>query len=374
MKREGIDAKCSLCNASEVKCTGTGSDDFLLAIKASIRYHFSEWQYHSKLGDGTLEGLFFIEPNLILKINPSQSAVDREDVILSFLEDVNHRQMQVEVFTAYGRDIYNYSPHTAISEGESAILRNARQALTEKNYFLVEDEYENILSPVIRSISTTVKAGTRWYRARMGATEAAANFTEMGRPPTYFYEGHKDKSIGAPPVGASAAGRVNRPGVSYLYLASTLDTAAAEIRPHPGELVSLGCFDVTKDLNIVDLTTNHLTKLWRTDEELEMLELVVAMEKIFSTAAPPSNRSTYTVTQFLGELVRRLGFDGVKFRSTVETGENLVLFDPAHASWVNESSKVVRVRSVKYVIDPVQLFDEAKEYDIDHKRNAKRGY
>lgn len=62
-----------------------------------------------------------------------------------------------------------------------------------------------------------------------------------------------------------------------------------------------------------------------------------------------------------------------EFRSTVETGENPILFDPAHASWVSGSSKVVEVRSVKYAIDPVQLFDEAKEYDIDHKRNAKRG-
>ena len=375
VEREGIETKCSICNISGVKCTGTASDDFLLAIKSSIRYHFSEWQYHSKLGDGTLEGLFFIEPNPILKINPSQSAVDREDVILSFLDDVNQRQMQVEVFTAYGRDIYNHYPHIAVSEGESAILSNARQALTEKNHFLVEDEYEKKLQPVIAAISSTVKAGTRWHRARLGATQAAANFTDMGRrQPSYFYEGHRDKSIGAPPVGASSAGRVNRPGVSYLYLASTLETAAAEIRPHPGEFVSLGCFDVTKDLNIVDLTTNHITKLWRTDEELEMLELVVAMEKIFSTAAPPSNRSAYTVTQFLGELFRRVGFDGVKFRSTVETGQNLVLFDPAHASWVSEASKVVEVKSVKYAIDPVQLYDEASEYDIDHKRNTKRGY
>jgi len=374
VKRAGIEAKCSLCNTAAVKCTSTESDEFLLAIKASIRYYFSEWQYHSKLGDGTLEGLFFIEPNPILKFNPAQSAIDREDIILSFLSDVNERQMQVEVFTAYGRDIYNYLPHIAVSEGESSILSSAVQALTEKNYFLVEDEYEKLLSPVLRSISATVKTGTRWYRARMGATQVAANFTEMGRPPTYFYEGHKDQSIGAPPVGVSTAGRVNRPGVSYLYLASTSETAAAEIRPHPGELVSLGCFDVTKDLSIVDLTTNHLTKLWRTDEELEMLVLVVAMEKMFSTTAPPSNRSAYTVTQFLGELFRRHGFDGVKFRSTVEAGDNLVIFDPAYASWVEGSSEVVKVKSVKYASDPVPLFDENKQYDLDHKRYGKNGY
>ncbi len=95
--RHGEIAMCSLCAANGVKCASTATDDFLLAIKALIRYHFGEWQYHSKLGDGSLEGLFFINPNPILRINPVQADADREDVILSLLSDVNHRQMQVEL-------------------------------------------------------------------------------------------------------------------------------------------------------------------------------------------------------------------------------------------------------------------------------------
>ena len=48
--RHGEISTCSLCGAKKVKCAGTGTDDFLLAAKALIRYHFGEWQYHSKLG------------------------------------------------------------------------------------------------------------------------------------------------------------------------------------------------------------------------------------------------------------------------------------------------------------------------------------
>lgn len=304
--RQGEIATCSLCGVTNVKCAGTGTDDFLLAIKALIRYHFGEWQYHSKLGDGSLEGLFSIDPNPLLRINPAQSALDREDVILSFLDDVNDRQMQVEVFTAYGRDIYGHYPHTPVAAGESNILQSAKRKLADTNYFLVEDEYEAIIRPIASYISETVRAGSQWHRARMGAKRRAADFHEIGAPPQYFFEPHKDKAISAPPVGVSTAGRVNRPGVSYLYLASNSETAAAEIRPHPGELVSVGMFEVNKELRVVDLRTHDLTKLWRSDSQLEMLEFIIAMEKIFATAAPPSNRSAYTLTQFLAEIFRRL--------------------------------------------------------------------
>jgi RES domain-containing protein len=365
--RHGIISCCSLCGTSNVKCICTGCDDFLLAIKALIRYHFGEWQYHSKLGDGTLEGLFFIDPNPVLEINPAQSDADREGVILSFLDDVNHRQMQVEVFTAYGRDIYNYSPHTPVSAGESYILEFAKRALAEKNYFLVEDEYEAIIRPVMPYISSSVNAGTRWYRARMGAYQRAANFNQIGAAPRYFYEPHKDKAIGSPPVGVATSGRVNRPGVSFLYLASDPATASAEIRPHPGELVSVGEFKVTKDLRIVDLRSHDLTKLWRNDSELELLELIIAMERVFATAAPPSNRSAYTLTQFLGEIFRRLGFDGVTFRSTVGDGDNLVVFNPACAEWISGSSRVIDVKRVRYEWVDVDLFDESEEYSVDFR-------
>ncbi|RYG38294.1 MAG: RES domain-containing protein [Burkholderiales bacterium] len=369
---QGSSATCSLCGAKAARCADTTTDDFLLAIKALIRYHFGEWQYHSKLGDGSLETLFFIDPNPILKINPDQEDVDREGVILSFLDDINTRQMQVEVFTAYGRDIYNYYPHTPISAGESNTLGRATAALAEKNYFLVEDEYEKLLRPVMPYVSTTVAEGTRWHRARMGATLRAADFREVGAPPSYYYEPHKGKSLGSPPVGTATIGRVNRPGVSYLYLASDASTATAEIRPHPAELVSVGCFDIRKNLRVVDLRTHDLRKLWRSDAELEMLEQIIAMEKMFSTAAPPSNRGAYTTTQFLGEIFRRLDFEGVIFRSTVGQGDNLVIFDPAQASWVEGSSRAIDVKKVSYELVDVQLFDESEQYDVDYSVMARR--
>jgi hypothetical protein len=90
------------------------------------------------------------------------------------------------------------------------------------------------------------------------------------------------------------------------------------------------------------------------------------MERVFATAAPPSNRSAYTLTQFLGEIFRRLGFDGVLFRSTVGDGDNLVVFNPANAAWINGSSRAIDVKKVNYEWVDVGLFEETKQYDVDY--------
>jgi hypothetical protein len=369
--RYAVRSKCSLCAAPDVSCIDTANDDFLLGVKALIRYSFGEWQYHSKLGDGSLEKLFFIDPNPFLKINPAQSDLDREEVILSFLEDIDDQQKQIEIITAYGRDIYNYRPKIPLLSGESNTLISAGLALRAKNHFLVEAEYINVLRPVVPYIANTLQEGTRWHRARLGAEMRAANLKEIGAPPTNFFQPHSDKALGAPPVGSTGAGRANRPGVSYLYVASDAETAAAEIRPHPGELVSLGCFDLTREQRVADLRAHDLTKLWRSDRELEMLELIIAMEDAFATAAPPSNRGAYTITQFLVEVFRQLGFDGVLFRSTVGDGDNLVLFDPSAANWVTGSSRVIDVKKVRYDFIEGSLFDESTSYDIDYRDRRK---
>lgn len=122
----------------------------------------------------------------------------------------------------------------------------------------------------------------------------------------------------------------------------------------------------------MDLRSHDLAKLWHNDSELQMLELVIAMERIFATAAPPSNRSAYTLTQFLGEIFRRLGFDGVLFKSTVGGGDNLVAFNPANAAWISGSSRAIDVKRVSYEWVDVNLFDKSKDYDVDFDQNRKQ--
>lgn len=369
---QGVVHTCSLCGATKAKCASTLLPEFVVAIKALIRYHFGEWEYHSKLGDGSLQNLFFADPNVFLRIIPGQEDIDREEIILSFLDDIIEEQPQIELITAFGRDIYNYLPKNPVSYGRSRTLAHAREALRQKNHFLVESEFIKAFEPAVPHISVTLDAGTRWFRARQSAKLRAANIVRVGEAMKNYYEPHTHQALGAPPVGSPAAGRVNRPGVSYLYLATDATTAASEIRPHPGELLSIGCFDLSIKQHVADLRGHDLEKLWRSDEELDLLELIIAMENAFATAAPPSDRGPYSITQFLGEVFRQLRFDGVLFRSTVSDGDNLVLFDPSAVAWAEGTSAVREVKRVLYEFEDLAMFDPKAEYDFDYDR-MRRG-
>jgi hypothetical protein len=363
--------QCSVCGKPNQQVVETNVRDFILAIKALIRYHYSEFDYHSKLGGESFQTLLSVE-NPIIRINPKLDKLEYEDFLLSFLEDMDNDQ-QITLFTAYGRDIYNHSVMRAISEGESALIAAITEKLKNKNHFLVEDEYQTKLAEICEHVSISVDSGSVWHRARIGAKKRAADFDYNLTQESYYFEPYSNETLAAPPVGTTSAGRLNRPGVSYLYLASDQDTALTEVRPHPGEYVSLGSFSIKKIQRIADLSLHRLADHFRSDKELELLETIIAMETALATAAPPSNRQLYSLTQFLAEVFRKLGFDGVKFRSTVGVGANLVLFDPEAVNWVSNSSRVVEVRKVLYEHEDRKLFDPNEIYDIDFEASCIYG-
>lgn len=109
----------------------------------------------------SLEKLFFTDPNPLLRIIPGQEDVDREDIVLSFLDDIIDQQPQIELVTAFGRDIYNYLPKNPVSYGRSRTLANAREALRQRNHFLVEAEFIKAFEPAVPHISVTLDVGTR---------------------------------------------------------------------------------------------------------------------------------------------------------------------------------------------------------------------
>ena len=63
--------------------------------------------------------------------------------------------------------------------------------------------------------------------------------------------------MGAPPAHKTTEGRVNPRGISYLYLATNLKTAVAEIRPWIDAKISVGEFVTVRPLTIIDCTKYH---------------------------------------------------------------------------------------------------------------------
>ncbi|HVJ52278.1 MAG TPA: RES family NAD+ phosphorylase [Aliidongia sp.] len=75
-----------------------------------------------------------------------------------------------------------------------------------------------------------------WYRARIRSSDETYAIDKMG----------------APPKRLASHGRANPAGIPYLYLGSKPETAAAEIRPHTGEVACVADFTVP-EIRAVDL-------------------------------------------------------------------------------------------------------------------------
>ena len=165
-----------------------------------------------------------------------------------------------------------------------------------------------------------------WYRARLQVDEAPFAIDQMG----------------APPHNKVPHGRANPAGIPYLYLASSVETAIGEIRPHPGEKATVAEFRLAVDGQYLDLRHPRKTiSPFQLSDEQELDEHDVALlrgdieflaqlgEELTRPVVPQAGAINYIPSQYVCELAKLRGFSGVIYRSSVTEGINLALFDAA---------------------------------------------
>lgn len=139
-------------------------------------------------------------------------------------------------------------------------------------------------------------------------------------------------------------GRVNPKGIPCLYLASSLDTAIAEVRPWVGSYISLAQFVIRRELVVVDCSRDQRKfPLWLVNGEPKEMppqerEAVVWGEISYGFSRPvtPDEPLTeYVPTQVLAEAFRSHGYDGIVYRSLLADGYNIALFDCGTAEVLN---------------------------------------
>lgn len=162
----------------------------------------------------------------------------------------------------------------------------------------------------------------KWYRARIRSGDETFPIDKMG----------------APPKRMASHGRANPAGIPYLYLSSKPETAAAEIRPHTGEVACVADFAVAA-IRAVDLRDPRKSvspfilsdsgAIGQLRADIPLLERLG--EELTRPVVPQSAAIDYIPSQYLCEFIKRSGFDGVVYRSSVSDGINLALFDPKKA-------------------------------------------
>lgn len=168
-----------------------------------------------------------------------------------------------------------------------------------------------------------------------------------------YITGYPVKKMGVPPISLTTAGRTNSEGVQCLYLASDEETTFHEVRARDYDHVSVGEFIQVKDLRIVDLSLfDKIGPFSIPDFDMTWFAINIGIiRKIGDEIAKPMRRFDrtldYVPTQYICDYIKHLGYDGIKFKSTlVSGGTNYAIFDEKKFACANV--KVVRIGNIGY--------------------------
>ena len=126
----------------------------------------------------------------------------------------------------------------------------------------------------------------------------------------------------APPNDKAPAGRANPKNISYLYIAEDIKTALMEVRPNLTQEASIATIRIKKKMKLFDFCYVEPTE----GEKGKSLYLSI----ISSAFSAPNfgGEDNYYATQYLCEFIKELGFDGIRFYSSLNpSGRNVVLFN-----------------------------------------------
>ncbi|MBT3879405.1 MAG: RES family NAD+ phosphorylase [Candidatus Scalindua sp.] len=213
-----------------------------------------------------------------------------------------------------------YSPKIEIDPSRIVQWDKFRDELIRKNRFFSESipdrkHLENLFSNILLKDDDYSK---ELYRARISIGSKPFPIDQMGKPP--------ESNV--------SEGRANPVGIPYLYTATDPKTAIEEIRPHKGEYVSIAKFVVINDLKLVDLRNPRKTISPFSLSEDGLSQLYSDMEYLCSLGeelskpvVPRHARLEYLPSQYLCELIKNNGFDGVVYKSSVGSGDNYAIFN-----------------------------------------------
>lgn len=216
-----------------------------------------------------------------------------------------------------------FSPSPAYHSEALARWETLRDELMWKNrYFLDEVLDTDRLRELLGHLPAD-DMPTTWYRARILNGNDLYPITQMGTPPARL----------------ATHGRANPAGIPYLYLGSLPETAAAEIRPHTGEIACVAEFTIARPLYAVDLRNPRglvspflladAGAIGQLRSDIAFLERLG--EELTRPVLPRGAAIDYVPSQYLCEFIKKVGYDGVVYRSSVSSGINLALFDHTKA-------------------------------------------
>jgi hypothetical protein len=224
----------------------------------------------------------------------------------------------------------------------------ARTVLDERRW-VFDGKSGNFLAAVraaSKSRGYPVKAGHRLWRAQDGC-----RFEPDEKGGEWQHPLLEDRMVPNPQY-IKKGGRANPPGFAYLYLADSPKTALAEMGRWVGQSLTLATFELRQDVNLVVCRAGpeHATDRFFEEKPSPVKLSKYVWNDISEAFSRPVSREdreiAYVPTQILAEAFKADGFDGLVYRSGLERGSNVVLFNKDIAKLIHRY--VYTVKKVCY--------------------------
>jgi hypothetical protein len=363
--------RCGICHRTDQIASDPAKFDALLnLVKSLVRLYYDEFAYNPHWGGHDDASSLLCEPNEIVEHEAApgfpRSQEDSEELRVS-LFDIPYPDYDkgVGIYAGHDRNIGRMAL-TAIGATRSLIYSRIEERLQSENYFEVEREFKRYLSKFGPALGATIPSGSLFYRARIGIIKTYVRCHEDNELET-MHQPYLGDQIGAPPPRVASAGRLNRVGVSFLYLATDKLTAAAEVRPHPGHKLSIVGFTSKKDIRVADFGAIDIGDFSSSDARLDLYHLGLTIGHDIGMPITPEDRHRYSLTQLLADILRQQGYEGVRFPSSVAPGANLCVFKPALFVVQPDTATVLEVAGLKYRTKKLKHLVEPTNIDFPSK-------
>lgn len=244
--------------------------------------------------------------------------------------------------------------------------------------FFISHPLLDRLKEIAGQCEMIVNSGAIYYRARIIDGNAArnehmvakcygVNATEEERK---WYRNKANKFRGLCKKGSYVPpnqklirdGRSNPKFIRYLYMAESPTTAVFEVRPILYNAINVAGIEVKESLRIANIVVDL------NPEEDKSFEgwLLRFVQSAFSS--PTNNPDDYIPSQIIAEFFRHLGYDGIRYSSSLHLGGfNLTIFDTTKCEAV--SSTDLRLDNIKMSLRPAigaENVDGMFEYIVDN--------
>lgn len=184
------------------------------------------------------------------------------------------------------------------------------------------------------------------YRARLGS-----RFDAVGNQVPHLID-----NMGAAPHRFCKGGRINPPGMSFLYLASSAETAALEIRATPADVFTVADVRLCNDPLLLDLRRSSFSTLFGFEffpeprwivQHLKKVAVYTYLSEILAQPVASEDPLGYIHTQIFCEYFKIKGIHGLIYDSTLcSSGFNVCIFEPTDFSELVGESRLARVTAL----------------------------